>query len=102
MTRKETVLLVSRALSLLWGACGLTEVTYLPERLHSFVHYTRGGGFLGYSASDSYLGDSYRLSVAFLFVRIAIYLTLAVVFWKCGPRVEGTLLPNVAEAERLT
>jgi hypothetical protein len=97
MKRKESVLLVSRALSLLWGVSALEEVTYLPERLHSFVHYVSGGSFLGFSSSDSYLSDSYRLAVVLLFIRIAIYLALAVVFWKCGPWVEGTLLPEIID-----
>ncbi len=101
MTRKEAVVLVSRALSLLWGACALNEVTYLPERLRSLGHYAIGGSTLGFSASDSYISDSYRLSLILLLVRIAIYLTLAVVFWRCGPWVEETLLPEIIETKRL-
>jgi hypothetical protein len=97
MTRSQAVVLVSRALSLLWGASGLDLVTYLPERLFSFSHYANGVASVGGSMSNYYLPTLYRIEVALLFVRIAIYLTLAVVFWKCGPWVERTLLPKIAE-----
>ena len=99
MTRKEAVVLVSRALSLLWGGCAVDDVTYLPERLHSFLHYANRDAELGFPGSDSYLAGSYRLEVGMLFLRIAFYLTLAVVFWKCGPWVERTLLPAMVESE---
>jgi hypothetical protein len=34
------------------------------------------------------------VEVGFLFLRIAIYPTLAVAFWKCAPWAERTLLPE--------
>ena len=77
MERKEAVRVVSRALSFIWGVSALEETTYLPERLISYVRYT---------------DEWHPVDVGLLFVRIAINLALAVVFWKCGPWVERTLL----------
>ena len=96
MKRIEAVVLVSRALSLLWGVSALYEATYLPERLFSYVHYHNKVTEVGLSPLDFYFTQLYRLAVAFLFVRFVCYLLLAIVFWKCGPWVERTLLPKIA------
>lgn len=77
MERKEAVRLVSRALSVICGVSALEETTYLPERLLSYVRYE---------------DEWHRVEIGSLFVRIAINLVLAVVFWKCTPWVESTLL----------
>jgi hypothetical protein len=94
MDRKAAVLLVSRALSVIQGICALVETSYLPERLISFLHYAHQADSLNTSGQALYLLNSYRTETAFLFVRIGIYLILAVVFWNCGPWVERTLQPE--------
>jgi hypothetical protein len=94
MDRKAAVLLVSRALALIQGICALIETSYLPERIHSFLHYAHAATEAGVPGSSLYLVNSYRVTVAFLFVRIVIYLVLAVVFWKCPSWVESSLLPE--------
>ena len=40
MSRKDTLVLASRALALLLAVSALGEASYLPERLYSFLHYT--------------------------------------------------------------
>ncbi len=94
MERKEAVRLVSRALSIICGVFAAEETTYLPERLLSYVHYTNEWHSAGAPGAIMYLPTLYRVEVGFLFLRIAINLTLAVVFWKCTPWVERTLLPE--------
>jgi hypothetical protein len=94
MDQKAAVLLVSRALALLQGICALIEASYLPERIHSYLHYARAAAEAGVPGSALYLVNSYRVTVAFLFVRIAIYLALAMVFWKCPYWVESSLMPE--------
>jgi hypothetical protein len=37
--RKDGVLLVGRALSIIYCVFAAYETTYLPERLYSFLHY---------------------------------------------------------------
>ena len=92
MERKEAVRLVSRALALVFGVFALVETTYLPERMLSYVHYTNEWRSVRAVSASLYWLALYRLEAGFLFVRIAIYLLLAVVFWHCGPWVERTLL----------
>ena len=94
MQRKEVVRLVSRALSLIWGVFALYDMTYLPERLFSYLHYTNEVRSVGSPSFAMYLPTLYRIELGFLFVRLAIYLVLAVVFWNCGPWVGRTLLPG--------
>jgi hypothetical protein len=94
MDRKQAVRLVSRALSLVFGVFGLEDATYLPERLLSYLHYTNEWRSAGTPAQAAFLPSLYRVEVGFLFVRIAIYLVLAVIFWNCGPWAERTLLPE--------
>jgi hypothetical protein len=95
MNRKEAMRVVSRALSIVCGVFALEETTYLPERLLSYVHYTNEWRSAGTPSQIMYLPTLYRIEAGFLFVRIAIYLVLAVVFWKCTPWVERTLLPEI-------
>ena len=94
MDRKAAVLLVCRALALIQGISALMETLYLPERLYSYLHYTHQVAQASNSVGSVYLPSLYRMEVAFLFVRILIYLVLAVVFWKCAPWLESALLPE--------
>ncbi len=93
MDRKQAVCLVSRALSLIFGVFGLEDTTYLPERLLSYAHYANEWRSAG-APGGGFLPSLSRVEVGFLFVRIAIYLALAVIFWRCGSWVEHTLLPE--------
>jgi hypothetical protein len=43
MSRKDAVVLPSRALAVLFVVWALGEASYLPERLHSFLHYMDEG-----------------------------------------------------------
>lgn len=97
MERKEAVRLVSRALSIFFGMCSAEATTYLPERLFSYVHYANQWRSVQGPGASVFLPSLYRVEIGFLFLRIVIYLALAVVFWKCTPWVEHTLLP---ESER--
>lgn len=93
MARKEAVRLVSRALSIVYCVFALYETTYLPERLFSYLHYTNAWRSSG-SGAGMYFPTLYRVSAGFLFLRIAIYLSLAAIFWSCAPWVERILLPE--------
>ena len=94
MTRKEAVLLVSRALAMIQLITAFIESSYLPDRLVSLHHYTiRINGSI-VSQPDNYLRNYYQLSIAFIFARIAILLLFAFLFWNCGPWIERVLLPK--------
>ena len=100
MTRREAVLLVSRALAMIQLISAFLEATTLPVRLISLHHYTSR-----IKASASILGDSYfesldQVGIAFRFARIAGLLILAFIFWNCGPWIERVLLPNCENQEQ--
>ena|ERR1017187_1305145 len=88
MNRKEVVRLVSRALSISFGIAALIDTTYLPERLYSYVFYATRAKSLAATVGDVHFYNTDRIEVGFLFLRIAIYLLIAVALWKCKPWVE--------------
>jgi hypothetical protein len=91
MSRREIVLLVSRALALLFISSALSEVTYLPAHLFSFFHYFRQNSvLLGSNFSSNYT----LIESASLVLRILAYSLAAALLWKCGPRMEGLLSPS--------
>jgi hypothetical protein len=94
MSRKEAVLLVSRALAILQLIFALMELTYLPIRLISLNHHTTRVDVLGPSGYDDFWNGYYRVDIGFMFARIVIYLVFAFVFWNCGPWIERVLLPK--------
>jgi len=93
MNMKEVVRLVSRALSVFFGVSVLIEMAYLPERLYSYVFYANRAKSPNATVGDIHFYCTDRVGIGFLFLRIAIYLLLAIVFWKCAPWVERLLTP---------
>ena len=100
MTRKEAVVLVSRALAVIQLIVALQEITYLPIRFMSFHHYTVRASTATALPSDAYFKSYDQLDIAFLFARIAGLLFFALLFWKCGPRIQSALLPERDRVEQ--
>ena len=90
MTREEIVRLVSRALAVSTFVGALEEITYLPERMFAIHHYHQ----VSEGLVLSYTEVLYRFEISSLLFRIAGLLTLACLFWTCGPRVTQLLLPE--------
>ena len=100
MSRKEAVLLVSRALAIIQFVTAMLEITYLPIRFMSLFHHVRGVSVLEVSASDAFWRDYYRVDITFFLLRRAALLLLAVVLWNCGPWMERVLLPKREEPKQ--
>ncbi|MGA7831270.1 MAG: hypothetical protein WCA21_09930 [Terracidiphilus sp.] len=100
MSRKEAVLLVSRAISILQMIYALMELTYLPIRFASLIHHTARLNAVGPSGYDEFWSGYYRLDIAFLFARVAICMLLALLFWNCGPWIARILLPKCETHEQ--
>jgi len=96
MSRKELVLVVSRTLSLLLIAWALAEMTYLPERLFSLSHHVSERSVL---ASEDYWTRYSVIITVFLVVRIIALFVAALMFWKCGPRVQTLFFPQSEASE---
>jgi hypothetical protein len=82
MSRADAVVLASRSLALLFTVWALAEVSYLPDRLYSFLQYGR---------------HSDLITLGFLVTRIVGFSLLAMWLRRCGPEVEELLLPAVPE-----
>ena len=97
MSRKELVLLVSRAFALLLITWALVEVTYLPERVFALSHHLRQSSVL--ATSRDYWSSYYLMLTGFNVVRMLALFFAAVLFWRCGPRVEALLSPQPANQD---
>jgi hypothetical protein len=75
MTRKDAVVLASRALAVLFVVGAFAEASYLPEFLHSFRHYINQEPSL--SPSLQYWRHYYVIRTGFLVVRIIGYFLIA-------------------------
>ena len=96
MSRKDNVVVASRALAVLFSAWSLGEVSYLPERLQSFLHYMNQE--TGSSTSIQYWRHYYLIALGFLITRIIAFSFLARWLYKGGADVEQ-LLSNAASQE---
>jgi hypothetical protein len=94
MSRREAILLVSRALATIQLISTFLEATELPDRFVSLHHYASvidaGAGTPG-----AYYFKSYdEIGIALNLARIAGLMIFAFMFWNCGPWVERFLLPT--------
>lgn len=90
MSRREIVVLVSRALAIIQLVTVALEVSYLPQSLTSL------GEHIGSWQSPQlygYLSRYYIEGTLALILRIAFLLLTAHLLWKCGPKIENFLLP---------
>ena len=93
MTRKDAVLLASRAFALYLIVWGLTDITILPQVLFEFHRSLLGSSGWTY----------YRIDATFYLVRIVGLFVTARWLLKSGQGVQNFLLPdtepNIAELE---
>lgn len=95
MSRKDGVVIASRVLSVFFTVWALGEVTYLPEFLHSYLHYADPE--VVPSAYIHYMHHYYLLRVGFLVTRIIGYFLMARWLYKGGPGIEELFLPSAPE-----
>ena len=91
MSRKEMVLLVSRAFALLLISWAFVEVTYLPERLFTLTHHLSQSSVL---VAHDYWSSYYLIVTVFLVLRVLALFLAAALFWRCGPRAEALFSPQ--------
>ena len=97
MSRKEAVLLVSRALTMIQLISAFLEITTLPGRLVSLNHYTSRINASEALQSDYYFKNCDEVGIAFIWARIAVLLVCGFLFWNCGAWIERILLPTREE-----
>ena len=93
MSRREIVLLVSRAIAVFQGIAALMETfIYLPQEMflltqRFMLHETYPGAHTGLSQFE-------WIGLIFGLLRLGILVLLTVLFWKCGPMIERLLSPE--------
>ena len=92
MSKKDAVLLASRALALLLTVWALSDVSSMPEQVHSFLHYLRQEPTS--SPGVDYLRHYYLIRLCFLVTRIVGFSLMARWLFKGGPEVEELFLPS--------
>lgn len=90
MSRKDAVLLASRVLAVLITVWALTDLSYLPERLHSYLHYTQLSDSSSYVL---YMRHYYLIATGFLITRVVGFFLMAIWLRRCGSDVQELLLP---------
>jgi hypothetical protein len=96
MSRKDAVQLASRTLATLLMVWALADLSYLPGRLHSFLHYGNQGTPSS-TAANQYLRHYYLIELGFLMSRVVGYSLMARWLYKGGPEIEELLLPEPEE-----
>jgi hypothetical protein len=94
MQNQDAVGIAARALSVLFIASGLGEVSYLPEFINSYLHYDVAATT---SAYVEYMHHYYLLRLGFLITRIIGYFFMARWLHKGGPGVAELLLPSTPD-----
>lgn len=97
MSKKDAVLLASRVIAVYLTVWLLTDVAFLPERLFSFIHYSKLEPING--SGNHYLRQYYFIGLVILVTRIVGLSILARWLYKGGPSVEALLLPSVQGSE---
>jgi hypothetical protein len=96
MSKRELVLVVSRAFALLLITWALVEVTYLPDRLFALIHHLNLRSAL---ATYDYWSRYYLILTVSSVVRMIALFLAAALFWRCGPRVETLFSPPQDDRE---
>lgn len=91
MTRKDGIVVGSRVLATVIAIWALTDVSYLPAEIHSFVRYAAAETPL--SEAIAYWRHHYLIEVGFTITRIVGYSMMSVWLYRCGPEIEELLLP---------
>jgi len=99
MSRREIVVLVSRALACVQLITALLDVSYLPEKLFSFLHYVHQPDALDNGHRYFRMLDS--ISILTQLARIGILLVAFLIFWNCGDWIEQILLPAAEKPSEL-
>jgi hypothetical protein len=86
MSKKDAVLLVSRALAFYLICWALDNVTYLPERLFAPSHHLSQSTVL---PNQDYWSRYYFLTLGVNLLRVITLFVAAAWFWRCGPKVES-------------
>jgi hypothetical protein len=93
--KKNGIVLARRTLAVLLTVWALTDASYLPERLHSFLHSLNHEP--ASSSAIEWARHDYLIELGFLVTRIVGYSLMARGLFKGGPEIEDLLMPEPEE-----
>jgi hypothetical protein len=96
VSTKEVVTIVSRALAVYFLAWLLSDLTYLPSHLFSFLHHANT---LAAPGGTTYWRDSDLISLSFLLLRIVVLFFAVQWFYRSGPAIQGYFLGSSKESQ---
>jgi hypothetical protein len=103
MSRREIVLLVSRAIAILQLIPALMELIIgVPQQIYLMLLpiLRAQAAFPGVGSSTDFLSILRFSAFGFSLARIAVQLFAAWLFWNCGPTIERFLLPTGSAPEQ--
>ena len=93
LTREQAVLIVSRAITCYLLFWAVSDIIGLPHEILTVTHELLGPSSLGFSTLSafkaSYYTRYYILNLAANVLSIALLLTAAGWFYRCGPRIRN-------------
>lgn len=95
MSKRDVVLLASRTLAVLLTVWALTDVSYLPGSVYTFLHYSNVE--LTSPTATQYYRHANLISLSFLVTRIIGFSLMARWLYRGGPDIEELLLPGSSE-----
>ena len=95
MSRKEAIVIASRALAVLMTIWALSDLCSLPAYIHSFQHYMSRD--TAPFPTIEYYQRQNLLSLSFLVTKIIGFSLVARWLYKGGPEVEELLFPSTPE-----
>ena len=96
MSKRQVVLVASRAFALLMIVWGMVELTYLPERAFELFHHIGQRSVL---QVHDFVTNYYLMLIAFNVFRMITLFVTAALFWKCGPRIETFFAPLAGDQQ---
>jgi len=98
MSRREIVLLVSRAIAILQLIAALLDAfLYLPQQAFYLSRELHAQS--AFPQAHIHLSPVMWISVIGTLARIVALLLIAALFWNCGPTIERMLLPSGSSPE---
>lgn len=93
MSTKQAVTIACRVLSVYFLTWMLTDLTYLPSNLYSFLHHESAMG----AFSTTYWRNSDLISLSFRVLRMVALFFAVQWFYRAGPAVQRYFLPSAEE-----
>jgi hypothetical protein len=96
MSRREIVLLVSRAIAILLLISALTELLFgLPQQIYLLLLPILQGqaAYPGVATHMDSVTTLRYINLGFTLTQVAVQFIVAWLFWNCGPTIERFLLP---------